>query len=325
MGRAYSLDLRERVVAAVAAGESCRAVAATFKVSVASVVKWSQRFRATGSAAARPMGGNRPYVLAAERDWLLDADCRAAGPDLAGAACGAWRSAGSRSAITRSGTSSSTKASASKKSLHASEQDRPDVARRRAQWKKYQGRLDPARLVFIDETWAKTNMTRTHGRAPRGERLVAKVPHGHWRTLTFLAALRCDRIDAPCVIDGPINGESFLAYVEQVLVPTLKPGDIVIMDNLGSHKGKAVRRAIRAAGAKLFFLPPYSPTSIRSSRSSPSSRPCCARPPSAPSRPPGGASAHCSTTSPPTNAPTTSSTPDTLQLKRSCSRSRSRP
>jgi transposase len=102
-------------------------------------------------------------------------------------------------------------------------------------------------------------MTRSHGRALRGRRLVAKVPQGRWRTLTFLAALRCDRIDAPCVIDGPINGESFLAYVEQVLVPTLKPGDIVIIDNLGSHKGKAVRRAIRAAGAKLFFLPPYSP------------------------------------------------------------------
>jgi transposase len=88
---------------------------------------------------------------------------------------------------------------------------------------------------------------------------VAKVPHGRWRTLTFLAALRSDRIDAPCVIDGPINGASFLAYIEQVLVPTLKPGDIVVMDNLGSHKGHAVRRAIRAAGAKLFFLPPYSP------------------------------------------------------------------
>ncbi len=125
----------------------------------------------------------------------------------------------------------------------------------------------------------------------RGERLVAKAPHGRWRTLTFLAALRHDRIDAPCVIDGPINGESFLAYVEQVLVPTLKPGDIVIMDNLGSHKGKAVRRAIRAAGAKLFFLPPYCPTSIRSSRSSPSSKPCCARLPSEPSRRPGSASA----------------------------------
>jgi transposase len=133
------------------------------------------------------------------------------------------------------------------------------VARRRAQWKKYQGRLDPSRLVFIDETWAKTNMTRTHGRSPRGERLVAKAPHGRWRTLTFLAALRHDRLDAPCVIDGPIDGQSFLAYVEQLLVPTLRPGDVVIIDNLGSHKGKAVRHAIRAAGAKLFFLPPYSP------------------------------------------------------------------
>ena len=151
------------------------------------------------------------------------------------------------------------RASASKKSLHASEQDRPDVARRRARWKQHQSRLDPTRLVFIDETWAKTNMTRTHGRCARGERLVAKVPHGHWRTLTFLAALRRDRVTAPCVFDGPINGRSFLAYVEQVLVPTLEPGDIVIMDNLGSHKGQVVRQAIRNAGAKLFFLPPYSP------------------------------------------------------------------
>jgi transposase len=89
--------------------------------------------------------------------------------------------------------------------------------------------------------------------------LLAKAPFGRWRTLTFLAALRSDRIEAPCVVDGPINGKSFLAYVEQILVPTLKPGDIVIMDNLGSHKGKAVRKAIRAADAKLFFLPPYSP------------------------------------------------------------------
>jgi len=114
-------------------------------------------------------------------------------------------------------------------------------------------------LVFIDETWAKTNMTRLHGRCARGQRLVAKAPFGKWRTLTFLAALRSDRLDAPCVIDGPINGRSFLAYVEQILVPTLSHGDIVIMDNLGSHKGRAVRMAIRAAGAKLFFLPPYSP------------------------------------------------------------------
>jgi transposase len=102
-------------------------------------------------------------------------------------------------------------------------------------------------------------MTRTHGRARRGQRLHAKVPFGHWRTLTFLAALRHDRIDAPCVLDGPINGQLFLAYVEQFLAPTLAPGDIVIMDNLGSHKGLAVRQAIRDRGARLLFLPPYSP------------------------------------------------------------------
>jgi len=102
-------------------------------------------------------------------------------------------------------------------------------------------------------------MTRTHGRSLRGRRLRAKVPYGRWRTLTFLAALRHDRIDAPCVLDGPINGQSFLAYVEQFLVPTLSVGDIVIMDNLGSHKSMAVRKAIRAVGAKLLFLPAYSP------------------------------------------------------------------
>lgn len=102
-------------------------------------------------------------------------------------------------------------------------------------------------------------MTRRHGRCARGTRLIAKVPQGRWRTLTFLAALRCDRIAAPCVIDGPINGTSFRAYVEQFLVPTLSRGDVVIMDNLGSHKGQAVRHLIRAAGAKLFFLPRYSP------------------------------------------------------------------
>jgi len=102
-------------------------------------------------------------------------------------------------------------------------------------------------------------MTRRCGWAALGARLIDKVPHGHWQTSTFLAALRCDRIDAPCLFDGPINGERFLAYVEQFLVPTLNPGDIVVLDNLGSHKGKAVRLAIRAVGAHLVFLPKYSP------------------------------------------------------------------
>ena len=133
------------------------------------------------------------------------------------------------------------------------------MARRREQWKRYQGKIDPKRLVFIDETGAKTNMTRLRGRCLKKKRLVAKVPRGRWKTLSFIAALRCDRVTAPCVVDGAVNGRNFLAYVKQVLVPTLRPGDVVIMDNLRSHKSKAIRAAIRAAGAKLLFLPPYSP------------------------------------------------------------------
>lgn len=149
--------------------------------------------------------------------------------------------------------------SALKKTLHASEQDRPDVARRRRQWKQRQHTIDPKRLIFVDETWAKTNMTRTHGRCPRGQRLVAKVPQGHRKTPTFLAGLRCDGIVAPCVLRQPVNGRGFLAWVTRFLVPTPRPGDVVIMDNLKSHKGQAIRAAIRAAGALLLFLPAYSP------------------------------------------------------------------
>jgi putative transposase len=150
-------------------------------------------------------------------------------------------------------------AQSQKKTLIASEQDRPDVARRRAQWLRYRHQIDPSRLVFIDETWTKTNMAPLRGWAPRGERLNAKVPHRRWKTMTFLAALRQDRIEAPWLIDGPINGERFRLYVEKILLPTLHPGDIVIIDNLGSHRGKAIRRIIRSVDAKLFFLPKYSP------------------------------------------------------------------
>src|SRR3546814_5320142 len=116
----------------------------------------------------------------------------------------------------------------------------------REQWKKYQGRLDPKRLVFIDETCAKTNMAPLRGWAPRGRRLNAKVPYGHWRTMTFLAALRCDSTDAPCVLDQPVNGQRFIAYFEQCLLPTLAAGAVVITDNLSSHKRPAVRGALRS-------------------------------------------------------------------------------
>jgi transposase len=119
--------------------------------------------------------------------------------------------------------------------------------------------LEVQRLVFIDETWAKTNLARTRGRARRGTRLLAKVPYGHWKTTTFIAALRSAGLTAPMVVDGAMNGATFLAYVRQQLVPTLTTGDLVIIDNLAAHKVAGVREAIEAAGAKVVYLPPYSP------------------------------------------------------------------
>lgn len=133
------------------------------------------------------------------------------------------------------------------------------MAAARAAWRERQPHLNATQLVFIDETWATTNMARRYGRSPRGQRLVASVPHGHWKTSTFLAALRHDSLTAPCVLDGAINGAAFRAYVEQFLAPTLKPGDLVVLDNLSSHKVAGVREAIEARGASLLYLPPYSP------------------------------------------------------------------
>ena len=129
--------------------------------------------------------------------------------------------------------------------------------RRRQAW--FDGHLDPERLVFIDETWASTNMARRYGRAPRGERLRVGIPHGHWKTTTFVAGLTCRGMIAPFVLDGAINRDAFETYVACVLVPALGPGDVVIMDNLSSHKSPAVRAMIEAAGANLLYLPPYSP------------------------------------------------------------------
>jgi hypothetical protein len=183
--------------------------------------------------------------------------------------------------------------------LRAVEQDRPDVAEKRRVFIRRQPALDPSRLVFIDETWATTNMARRHGRAARGLRLPAPVPYGHWKVTTLVAGLRCTGITAPYVFDGAINGARFRAYVEQMLAPTLQPGDIVLLDNLASHKVAGISEAIATAGAELLYLPPPAcagagstvPISTRSSRLSPSSRPPCARPPSAPATPCGTPSA----------------------------------
>jgi transposase len=143
--------------------------------------------------------------------------------------------------------------------MHAAEQDRMDVALARAEWRKAQPFLDPKRLIFIDETGTNTAMARLRGRAKRGTRLIGKVPHGHWKTMTFLAGLRHDGIIAPFVIDCPMNGDIFQSWIDQCLVPTLTQGDIVVMDNLPAHKRDTVRKAIEEAGAILLYLPPYSP------------------------------------------------------------------
>jgi transposase len=258
MGRPYSQDLRERVVAAFRSGLVRAEVAARFRISRSSVQRWVRLDRQTGSVAAKPMGGKRPLALAEHRDWILARIARQ--PDLPLRALLAElhrRGIGARyyalwNLVRQAGLSF-------KKSLCASEQDRPEVARRREQWKARQGRIDPRRLVFVDETWTKTNMTPLRGRARVGKRLVGKAPHGHRKTLTFVAALRRDGIHAPWVLDKPINARSFRAWVQTCLVLILHPGDIVVMDNLSSHKAAVIRKAIRAVGAKLFYLPPYSP------------------------------------------------------------------
>ncbi|WP_354066536.1 IS630 family transposase [Bradyrhizobium sp. OAE829] len=259
MGKPYSLDLRKRVVSAIEGGMSRNQAAKQFGVAISTAIGWMQRVEDTGSVAPGQMGGHKPKAVSGDHAvWLSqrikdgDFTIRGLVAELAGRGLkvdyhSVWDFVHAE------------KLSFKKKRVAADERDRPDVARRRLQWTKYQGRVEAERLVFIDETWTRTDMAPLRGWAPRGRRLHAKVPHGRWKTMTFLAALRHDRIDAPWFIEGPIDGVSFRTYVEKVLLPILRPGDIVVLDNLGSHKSKAVRQLIRSVGAKLFFLPKYSP------------------------------------------------------------------
>ena len=146
-----------------------------------------------------------------------------------------------------------------KKSLHAAEQDRPDVKAKRDEWREQAPKIERGRLVFIDESGAKTNMTRLYGRAFGGKRAVDTAPHGHWCTTTMISALRLDGSTADMVLDGATDGAAFQAYVRDILTPSLRPGDIVVMDNLAAHKMPAIIDAITASGAEARFLPPYSP------------------------------------------------------------------
>ncbi|WP_442866007.1 IS630 family transposase, partial [Aminobacter sp. HY435] len=261
MTRSYSLDLRERVARFVECGGSCHAAAAHFGVSVSFAVKLMAAFRRTGSLEAKPEGGWRYSKLDPYRDFLMrrvaetdDITMPELAAELAGRGTVVAPSSISRWLISATAT-------ASKKTLLASEQDRPDVAAARQEWAARQPRmrLEPHRLVFIDETGTTTKMTRLRGRCPKGQRLRSKAPFGHWKTQTFIAALRCFGLTAPFVVDRPMNRRIFEAYVETQLAPTLLKGDVVILDNLSAHKSPKAEAAIKARGAWMLFLPPYSP------------------------------------------------------------------
>ena len=265
MSRPLSVDLRSRVVAAVDGGLSRRKAAERFGVSISSAIRWAGQVRRTGDVRPRPVGGDkRSARIEAYARVILGAVEAKPGRDAGGAAGAAGRTRRVGGGLDDLAVLRPPRDHAEKKSAHAAEQDRPDVLRRREAWFEGQLDLDPERLVFIDETGASTKMARRHGRAPRGKRLRCSVPHGHWKTTTFVGTLRLSGMTAPMVLDGPMNGSWFLAYVEQVLVPTLAAGDVVILDNLPAHKGAAVRDAIEAAGRGSCSCRRTPPTSIRS-------------------------------------------------------------
>jgi transposase len=257
MPKPYGSDLRARVIGEVASGASRREAAEHYGISPSVVVIWAQRFEATGSVAAKPSGGSTsPLERHAEFLLALVAEQ----PDLTlDEIVAAMNKRAIKAAAPQFGGSSIAATSASKKTLYALEQKRADVVRARRRWIREQGMFDPARLVFIDETCTNTAMVRLRGRAPRGERLVGYAPQGHWKTITFVGGLRRRAMTAPFVIEGAMNGPMFLAYVQQCIVPTLKRGEIVLMDNLPVHKVAGVAEAIEGAGATLIYLPKYSP------------------------------------------------------------------
>jgi transposase len=255
----YSVTLRGEVLAACDASEGTRVIAARFKVSESWVRRIKQQRRETGQVAPKTAVPRRPKWHA-WADWLVAKIT--ARPDIYLRELQAELKQERDEDVclmTICNACRTLEQSRKKKTLIASEQDRPDVVEKRAQWRAAQEQIDPAKVVFIDETWAKTNMTRRYGRSALGTRLVEKTPDGRWQTTTFLGALRVEGFIAPLTVEGAINGPLFRAWIEQHLAPVLKPGDIVVMDNLSSHKVAGVREAIEAAGAELRYLPPYSP------------------------------------------------------------------
>jgi transposase len=220
---------------------------------------WVRRARDEGETAARHQGQPRGSKLDDQADFLLDLVAVTPLITLREMQQRLYAERGLSAGLAHSGASSRPGRSPSKRTAHAAEQDRTDIAAAREAWFDRQPDFDPERLVFIDETGAGTKMARLRGRAPRGERLRGSVPHGHWKTTTFVVGLRLTGLTAPMLLDGPMTAQAFEGYVEKVLCPTLCPGDTVILDNLAAYKRRETRRAIEATGASLLFLPPYSP------------------------------------------------------------------
>ncbi|XWN32702.1 MAG: IS630 family transposase [Devosia sp.] len=259
MARALGIDLRRRVVEAIDGGLSTREAARRFCVGIATAGAWHRLWRTTGDVRPRRQGHpghskldpHEAFILALieeRKDITLKeiAERLRSERDVHAWPSTIWQF------LDRRGITF-------KKTAHAAEQNRIDVLASRRAWFQDQLDLDPARLIFIDETGLSTKMARLRGRAPRGERCVAAVPHGHWKTTTFTAGLRSDGLVAPWLLDGAMDGDAFRTYVASVLVPELSPGDVVIMDNLPAHKVSGVRSAIEDVGAMLLYLPPYSP------------------------------------------------------------------
>jgi transposase len=257
MPKAYSADMRERVIAEVEGGASRREAAEELEVSASTAIVWVKCFRETGRCAAKPRGGSIS-PLEKHADFLLGLIEKQSDLTLDEVVLVMRKQKipGSRTAVWRFFERHKI---AFKKSLRAAEQERADVAQARRRWMKEQGMFDPAHLVFVDETAANTKMVRLSGRCRRGERLIGRVPQGHWKTITFVAALRRNGMRAPCTVDGSMNGAKFLAYVKQCLAPNLKRKDKVVIDNLPAHKAAGIREAIEARGATLRYLPQYSP------------------------------------------------------------------
>jgi transposase len=255
--RPYSPDLRERIIAAVERGQgSLRELADVFLVSLSCIVRLLRRHRATGSFLPQPhAGGPHPVLdedacqrlLALVREQpdatLAELQARLGVPCSLSTICRALQ----RHGISRK-----------KKTLHAQQQDTPEVRAQRAAFEERIATVDPAHLIFVDETGATTAMTRTHGRAAVGERVVGSIP-GDWKNVTLIAGLWLGGVVAPFTFAGATDQDAFRTYVKEVLVPVLQPGDVVVWDNLQPHKDAAVIAAVQSAGARVEPLPPYSP------------------------------------------------------------------